>query len=68
MYQILQKFDIHWHGGGRSIAMIIIEGSLICSMMEKVAYCVMWKISYYIVPYYLSEMKWFEFEFELGRV
>ena len=22
MYQILQKFDIHWHGGGPSIAMI----------------------------------------------
>ena len=58
MYQKLQKFDIYWHGGGPSIAMwyFILEGSPICSMIEKVAYYVKWKM-YYIIPYFLSEIK-----------
>ena len=58
MYQILKTFDIHWHGGGPSIAIwcIILEGSPICFMIEKVVYCVIWKILYYIVPYCFSEI------------
>ena len=54
MYQILQKFDIHWYGGGSLLAM---EGSPICSMIEKVVYYVIWKMLYYIVPYSLSKTK-----------
>ena len=35
---------------------IILEGSPICSVIEKVVYCVIWKMLYYIVPYSLSEI------------
>ena len=49
MYQILQKFDIHWHGGGPSITMmyhlrrvsdlLYDWKSLLCYMKDVVLHC-----------------------------
>ena len=50
MYEALQKFDIHWHGGGLSIVMMYHlrrvsdllydwKGCLLCYMKDVVLHC-----------------------------